>query len=158
MALSGQSWKYHVYLSFRGQDTRTSFVSHLYAALRSRGISVFKDDTELEMGEVIAPRLFQAIEDSLFSIVVFSKNYASSTWLLDELTKIVEAKEELGRRVFPIFYFVDPSDVRRQKGPFLGEAFAQHERRFIDRQDKVQRWRQALTHVANLSGWESRGR
>ncbi|KEH25110.1 disease resistance protein (TIR-NBS-LRR class) [Medicago truncatula] len=39
-----------VFLSFRGEDTRSSFTSHLYAALQNVGIKVFKDDGELHRG------------------------------------------------------------------------------------------------------------
>ncbi|KAL6211554.1 hypothetical protein ACLB2K_016778 [Fragaria x ananassa] len=52
--------------------------------------------------------------------------------------------------VRPIFYKVDPADIRYQKGSY-GEALAKHERRFPDNLEKV-RWRRALTRSANLSG------
>ncbi|KAL6213624.1 hypothetical protein ACLB2K_013071 [Fragaria x ananassa] len=54
--------------------------------------------------------------------------------------------------VRPIFYKVDPADIRYQKGSY-GEALAKHERRFPDNLEKVRRWRRALTRSANLSGW-----
>ena len=56
--------------------------------------------------------------------------------------------------VFPIFYKVDPSDVRKQKGRF-GEAFVEHEK---NSNERVKTWREALTQVANLSGWDSRNK
>ncbi|KAI4323806.1 hypothetical protein L6164_023386 [Bauhinia variegata] len=55
--------------------------------------------------------------------------------------------------VFPVYYHIDPSDVRHQKGSF-GEAFAQHGKRFA--QEKVQNWRSALKQVGDLSGWHTR--
>ncbi|CAJ2665826.1 unnamed protein product [Trifolium pratense] len=33
-----------VFLSFREEDTRATFTSHLYEALRRAGITVFRDD------------------------------------------------------------------------------------------------------------------
>jgi hypothetical protein len=57
--------------------------------------------------------------------------------------------------VFPIFYGVDPSDVRNQRGSFA-EAFRKHEQKFTESKEKVQRWRDALREVANLSGWDSK--
>ncbi|XP_054817711.1 TMV resistance protein N-like [Prosopis cineraria] len=151
---STRRWKYHVFLSFRGEDTRRSFTNHLCCALQRNGIIAFKDDEELERGEVIKPSLLRAIEESLSAIVVLSPNYASSTWCLAELSKILHSKKESGLYVFPIFYGVDPSDVEHQRGSFA-EAFKKHEEIFTRDEMKVQNWRDALKEVANLSGWHS---
>ncbi|KAM7473454.1 hypothetical protein LguiB_020697 [Lonicera macranthoides] len=141
--------KYDVFLSFRGEDTRKTFVDHLYSALVKSGIYTFKDAERLETGESIPPTLLKAIEESSFAIVVFSKNYASSRWCLDELVKIMEcsSKSPKGQTVIPIFYDVKPSDVGKQEGHF-GEMFRKHNF------DKVQIWRKTLRDAANLSGLE----
>nr|AGC24025.1 TIR-NB-LRR type resistance protein RGA1 [Vitis rotundifolia] len=139
---------YDVFLSFRGEDTRYNFTDHLYSALGRRGIRTFRDD-RLRRGEAIAPELLKAIEESRSSVIVFSENYAHSRWCLDELVKIMECHKDLGHDVFPIFYHVDPSHVRKQEGSF-GEAFAGYEENW---KDKIPRWRTALTEAANLSGW-----
>ncbi|XP_062159658.1 TMV resistance protein N-like isoform X2 [Alnus glutinosa] len=144
-------WTHKVFLSFRGEDTRLNFTAHLYRNLLYKGINTFIDDEELRRGEEISPALLKAIEQSRISIVVFSQTYASSRWCLDELLKILECKETKGQIVLPVFYKVDPSDVRHQKKSFE-EAFAKHEERFKD-DIKLQRWKAALTQVANLSGW-----
>ncbi|XP_052294995.1 TMV resistance protein N-like isoform X3 [Citrus sinensis] len=148
-------WPYDAFLSFRGADTRKSFISHLYAALNGKGIYVFKDDKELERGASISPGLLKAIEDSRISIIVFSQNYASSTWCLDELVKIVQCKNKNDHQqmVFPIFYDVEPTVVRKQTGSFR-EAFSKHEEAFRENLEKVKNWRDGLKEVANISGWE----
>ena len=111
---SSRKWKYDIFLSFRGEDTRKSFTDHLYIALKQKGIFTFWDDEELERGKPIKPELLEAIEESLYAIVILSKNYASSTWCLDEIVKIIECKDKIGLIVHPIFYDVDPSEVRKQ--------------------------------------------
>ncbi|KAI9084095.1 hypothetical protein K1719_033951 [Acacia pycnantha] len=149
---STKRWKYHVFLSFRGEDTRTSFTDHLYAALISKGLKTFRDEEELERGQSIKPSLLRAIEESRSAIVVLSPSYASSTWCLDELEKIIHLKEESSLQVFPIFYGVNPSDVKKQKGIFA-EEFKKHEERYTQDKMKVQGWRDALKKVATLCGW-----
>ena len=57
--------------------------------------------------------------------------------------------------VLPVFHYVDPSDVRNQRGTF-GEAFAKHEERFKETIADVGEWRVALTKVANIAGWDLR--
>ena len=148
-----RSCTYHVFLSFRGEDTRKGFTDHLCASLERKGITTFRDDKDLERGEVISVELLKAIEESMFAITVLSPNYASSTWCLDELQQIVECKQKLGLYVVPVFYGVEPSDVRHQKGSFK-EAFRKHQERYG--QEKVRGWREALKQVASYSGWDSK--
>ncbi|XP_019149907.1 PREDICTED: TMV resistance protein N-like [Ipomoea nil] len=141
---------YHVFLSFRG-ETRKSFTDHLYLSLCQAGVNTFRDDEGIRKGESISDELLKAIEGSKISIIVFSKTYARSRWCLDELVKIVECKQNLGQMVLPIFYDVDPSEVRKQTGEF-GDSLIQHLERFGDQ--RVDEWKAALTTVANLSGWD----
>ncbi|XP_016686159.1 disease resistance protein RPV1-like [Gossypium hirsutum] len=148
---------YDVFLSFIGEDTRKNFTDHLYNALKRRGIVTFRDDPKLEAGEEIAPKLFEAIQQSWCSVIVFSKTYAFSSWCLEELAKIVKQKKDTEHKVFPIFYDVDPSDLRKQKEN-VEEAFAKHEERYKEDREKIQRWRNALTEVANIKGWHLNNR
>uniref|UniRef100_A0A6N2KPL9 TIR domain-containing protein n=1 Tax=Salix viminalis TaxID=40686 RepID=A0A6N2KPL9_SALVM len=111
-----------------------------------------RDDNELPRGEEISPHLLRAIEGSRISVVVFSTNYASSRWCLDELVKIIECRHKIHQVVLPIFYHTDPSDVRQQTGSYA-KAFDKHEEHFKGEMEKVNRWREALTLAANLSGW-----
>ncbi|XP_030944347.1 TMV resistance protein N-like isoform X2 [Quercus lobata] len=142
--------KYDVFLSFRGEDTRYKFMGHLYEALIQKGIFTFKDDEKLERGEPISPDLLKAIEESRFAVVILSENYASSTWCLDELAKIICCKNETGMTVLPVFHYVEPSDVRKQMGTFA-LAFAKHEEK--ENKERVEKWRDALTQVGSLRGW-----
>ncbi|XP_034677332.1 disease resistance protein RPV1-like isoform X3 [Vitis riparia] len=154
---SSSQGSYDVFLSFRGEDTRNNFTAHLCQELRTKGINTFRDDDKLERGWVISPALVTAIENSMFSIIVLSENYASSKWCLEELAKILECMKTRGQRVLPIFYNVDPSDVRNHRGKF-GAALAEHEKNLTENMERVQIWKDALTQVANLSGWESRNK
>ncbi|OMO58002.1 hypothetical protein COLO4_34932 [Corchorus olitorius] len=143
-------FKYGIFLSFRGEDTRTSFTDHLYSALTRVGIETFRDDKSLERGEDFAPDLLRAIGESWGSIIVFSEQYAFSHWCLVELVEIMKQREERGHRVYPIFYHVEPSDFRHQKNA-VGEAFKEHERKYDN--EKTQSWRRALQQVTGISGW-----
>jgi len=145
-------WKYDVFLSFTGQDTRHGFTGYLYKALTDRGIHTFIDDEQLQRGEQIMPSLVKAIVETRIAILVFSKNYAFSSFWLNELVDILDLIKENGRLVLPVFYDVDPSDVRHQRGSYK-EALAKHEERFQNDKKKVQKWRIALSQAADLSGY-----
>ncbi|XP_073261658.1 TMV resistance protein N-like [Populus alba] len=150
-------YMHDVFLSFRGKDTRNNFTSHLGSSLEQRGIDVYKDDKKLERGKTIEPTLWKAIEESRFSVIIFSRDYASSPWCLDELVKIVQCMKEMGQTVLPVFYDVDPSEVAKQKGQYE-KAFGEHEQNFKENLEKVRNWKDCLSTVANLSGWDVRDR
>ncbi|KAL6269899.1 hypothetical protein ACE6H2_026810 [Prunus campanulata] len=145
--------KYDVFLSFRGEDTRDTFTSHLHKALRGKNIETYIDN-RLERGDEIAPALLKAIERSKIALVIFSKDYASSTWCLKELVHILGRKKSHGQIVIPIFYRIDPSDVRKQKGTYeLGGLLWRLKKRFKGSMDEVADWRAALEEAANISGF-----
>ncbi|KAK2971715.1 hypothetical protein RJ640_004009 [Escallonia rubra] len=144
----------------RGIDTRLTFTDHLYTALEGVNLCTFRDEEEIDRGEEIELQIKKAIPRSRSSVVVFSENYASSRWCLDELVLIMERRRTSNHVVIAVFYHVDPSDVRYQKGSFE-KAFARHEQRFKagktgckkDWTERMQGWREALKEAADLSGW-----
>ncbi|KAJ9675846.1 hypothetical protein PVL29_024680 [Vitis rotundifolia] len=144
-------YNFDIFLSFRGEDTRRKFTDHLYTALVGKGICTFRDDEKLERGEIIDQNLLQAIEESRFFIVIFSKNYANSESCLNELVKIMECTAR-GGKAFPIFYHVDPSEVEKQSGKY-GEAFAVYENNANLEREQIQKWRTALTEASKLAGY-----
>ncbi|KAL1362261.1 hypothetical protein AAHE18_03G067400 [Arachis hypogaea] len=143
---------YDVFLSFRGEETRHGFTGHLYDALCRNGINTFIDDENLRTGETIRPQLLQSIEASKISIIVFSTNYAASTWCLDELVQILRCHRERYQLVFPVFYKVEPSDVRHQRNTYK-EAVDAHEIRFGCHSQKVKEWKEALAETSNMKGF-----
>ncbi|GKD06307.1 Toll/interleukin-1 receptor domain-containing protein, partial [Tanacetum coccineum] len=145
---SEMSFKYDVFLSFRGEDTRNNFVGHLYQALQRNSIETYKDDEKIDKGERINDQLLKSIEDSKLYIIVFSKNYASSSWCLDELVKIMECQKMTGHTAYPVFFDVEPTQVRKQIGA-VKDAFAEHEKK-----EAAGKWREALKEASNLAGWE----
>ncbi|KAL9437459.1 hypothetical protein AB3S75_023343 [Citrus x aurantiifolia] len=150
-SFSGNNKKYDVSVSFRGEDTRDNFTSHLYSALSRQNIQTFIDD-QLNRGYEISESLVKAIKASAISVIIFSEDYASSRWCLDELAEILECKKL--SFVLPVFYRVDPSDVRNQTGSF-GD-FSKLEERFEQNSEKLQTWRKGLREAAGLSGFHYR--
>lgn len=90
-------WICDVFLSFSPRDTSRTYVSHLYTALTQAGVLVFKNDVTLQCGDEIVPSLTPAIQGSRISIIVFSRTYATSTWPLEELEKIMECHRTIGQ-------------------------------------------------------------
>ncbi|CAN1130730.1 Disease resistance protein L6 [Linum perenne] len=142
--------EYEVFLNFRGPDARDSITKILHRFLIRSKIRTFMDDDELRKGEGIWSNLVKAI-GQIF-VPIFSPRYAESKWCHKELAEIVELKKrENGHIILPIFYMVDPRDVRHQIGPYE-VAFKQHNGNGFD-EETIQCWKAALTEVGSLKGW-----
>ena len=69
----------------------------------------------------------------------------------------MECREKIGLIVLPIFYDVDPFDVRKLMGSYA-EALIEHEKNFKKNINKVHPWKATLTEVVNLSGFSLQDR
>ncbi|KAL0733213.1 hypothetical protein Bca4012_009423 [Brassica carinata] len=109
MANDTKSLKYKVYISFHlGEDTiRYSFVSHLSASLRRKGLipsaSSFVDNCS--NGTQTEKHNYKAF------VVVFSEKYVLSSECLDELAEIVDGQRNNQNVVVPVFYTITQSEV-----------------------------------------------
>ncbi|CAN1170669.1 Disease resistance protein L6 [Linum perenne] len=148
--------EYEVFLSFRGMDVRKNFADHLYNCLVRSKIRTFRDEEELRKGETIGPYLNQAIAESKIYIPIFTEGYASSKWCLQELVKMVNCWKTGGggkgqHIILPVFYFIDPRDVRHpDSGPYK-EALEQYQLKHDS--GTIVEWKEALQEVGKMKGW-----
>ncbi|XP_047154415.1 disease resistance protein RPV1-like [Vigna umbellata] len=146
--------KYDVLINFTEiEDIRKKFVSHLDSALSANGLTtLLHHENALQPLHIQQPILHLC----RVAIVVFTKTYSQSAWCLHQLQQIIEWHQTYSRHVLPVYYEIEPSDVRLQKGDF-GEAFkATAHQTFSEQQleDGVSRWSHALTKAANFFGWD----
>ncbi|KAK4758388.1 hypothetical protein SAY87_019689 [Trapa incisa] len=146
----GEGGEYEVFLSFRGAG-RKGFVDCLYRALIDAGIRTFRDREEVHEGENIGGKLIRAISCSKICIPILSKDYADSAWCLRELAHMVECSRTTRMEILPIFYDVEPAEVKLYRGLYA-EALEKHRGR-VDR-GTMEQWEDALKQVARIKGWE----
>ncbi|XP_027908039.1 TMV resistance protein N-like isoform X2 [Vigna unguiculata] len=145
--------KYDVLINFTGEDIRRKFVSHLDYALSTVGLTTFLHEENAVNDMHIQQPILNLCR---VAIVVFTKTYSQSAWCLHQLQQIIKWQETYSRHVFPVYYEIQPSDVRFQKGDF-GETFkATAQKTFSGQQLEhgMSRWSHALTKAANLFGWD----
>ncbi|XP_056162560.1 disease resistance protein RPV1-like [Syzygium oleosum] len=109
---------------------------------------------EHRSGEDFGQGILRAIDSAKIWIPIFSRNYASSNRCLRELAAMVqrEAKSGGGKTIIPIFYDVEPADVRLET-PLYRDALWVHMNRYMP--EEVSAWEDALKLVASLPGWET---
>ncbi|CAL9224418.1 unnamed protein product [Arabidopsis halleri] len=144
--------KHDVFPSFHGADVRKTFLAHILKEFKGKGIVPFIDN-DIERSKSIGPELIEAIKGSKIAIVLLSRNYASSSWCLNELVEIMKCREELGQTVMTIFYDVDPTDVKKQTGDF-GKVFKKTCKGKT--KEDIKRWQNVLESVATIAGEHSR--
>ncbi|CAN1264442.1 Disease resistance protein L6 [Linum perenne] len=143
--------EYEVFLSFRGPDVRANFADVLYKFLDRFKIRTFLDNEELPKGETIAPSLEKAIKESKVYVPILSQDYASSKWCLQELALMVKCcKQGDDRIILPIFYMMEPRDVRHQEGSYK-KAFQLHSKKYDA--ETIKEWKEALKEVGEMKGW-----
>ncbi|XP_010494467.1 PREDICTED: protein PHLOEM PROTEIN 2-LIKE A6-like [Camelina sativa] len=141
--------QHQVFINFRGEELRNSFISHLVDALQRNGINTFTDKQE-STGENIS-NLFERIKDSKIALAVFSERYTESRWCLDELVKISE-RADLGElKAIPIFYKVPTESVKQLVGVF-GDHFRRREWEYRYEQERIDRWKEAVACVSGKIG------
>ncbi|CAI8600894.1 unnamed protein product [Vicia faba] len=104
---TNQAKMYDVFLSFRGEDSRAKFMSHLYSSLQNA-----------------------------------------------ELERIMEISRARGLDVVPVFYEVDPAEVRHQEGQF-GKAFEELRSTTSVNESTKTNWRRDLFDIGSKAGNES---
>ncbi|KAI9074216.1 hypothetical protein K1719_043781 [Acacia pycnantha] len=174
----------HVYISFDDDDDTRKFVRSLSAALKAQGFRIFGHYEKRETGvsnNLPYYQLLEAIEESWIWIVVFSKNYASSSWCLRELEKfagccdwtftrslralgrpMVEEREtrfeaDMGLLGFGVEKRAsrDKKACRGKKNKKVGFAYDKKAPSTFNpnsHRDKVEKWRLALKNGFHLSG------
>ncbi|XP_059073955.1 probable 2' cyclic ADP-D-ribose synthase BdTIR [Cryptomeria japonica] len=112
---------YDVFISHHGQDTKKTVAKSIYKKVNATGLRVFLDKDELQLGDFFPGTLEEAMASASLHIAIFSQNYVQSPWCLAELTFILERRNI---KFIPIFYHLEPSDLRwavKGKGIY-GEA------------------------------------
>jgi len=102
------SYVYDVFINHRGTDVKKTLASHIYRRLKQQGLAVFLDQQELQEGENTTPQIEGAIRTASVHVAIFSPGYAESSWCLKELVQMLES----GSTIIPVFYKVEPSDLR----------------------------------------------
>ncbi|XP_059077016.1 disease resistance protein RUN1-like [Cryptomeria japonica] len=140
---------YHVTINHRGPDVKKTLASLIYRNLRKYGLRVFLDVEELQIGDSSPLAIERAIQSASLHICIFSETYAESAWCLNELVWILACENA---KVIPIFYGIQPSDLRYTVTGAYAEAFRNHRIRGRVDTQRLKIWQNALNKVSHISG------
>jgi hypothetical protein len=86
-----------VFISHSSQDKK--FVAKLAVDLTVRGIPVWYDSWEMEVGDKLYDRIFTGIDESTILILALSPASINSKWVVKELNAALAKEDRLGRKV-----------------------------------------------------------
>ena len=138
---------YDVFLNHRGPDVKAGFMTHLEVALQQAGLNPFLDKTSLKKGNHAFKSIEKALEEAKVHVVVISRRYVESKHCLNELVAMLES----GKPVIPIFYNIEPTEMRRMDKGVFAAAFKKHKKR--EGVERIQKWIDALCKVANITAF-----
>ncbi|XP_057834012.2 disease resistance protein RPV1 isoform X2 [Cryptomeria japonica] len=149
-ASSSSAPPFDVFINHCGADVKFTLATTIHDKLNALGLSVFLDVHSLRLGDVIPAQIEEAMRTASLHIAIFSQKYAHSPWCLAELSFMLKT----GKRIIPVFYHVDPSDLRwvgQGKGIYA-PAFSQHKEKDRYSEKKLDEWKKALESVSFGSG------
>eukprot|EP00253_Pinus_taeda_P012764 PITA_12764 len=154
---------FDVFINHRGPDAKETFARPLYLRLLSNGLRAFLDKDEMQPGYNFPRQIEHAIRTASVHVAIFSPRYAESYWCLNELLLMSESKAP----IIPVFYRVTPAEVRWTQGK--DGNYAQALQQLAEKKTKdprthkmkrrydsktIENWRNALSRVADNSGFE----
>ncbi|GLJ33349.1 hypothetical protein SUGI_0670890 [Cryptomeria japonica] len=147
--VSESSRVFDVFINHRGPDVKLTLATQLYNSLKERNIQVFLDKEEKEVGNLFGSTIETAILSAKVHIAIFSPRYAESPWCLDELVLMLQSEA----KIIPVFYQVEPRELRRIETGVYADAFIQYEKkgRYMA---KLNTWKEALRSISSIAGEE----
>ena len=91
----------HVFISHSSKDK--PFVMKLAIDLINSNFPIWIDSWEIELGDSLLDKIYKAIDDSFYLIIVLSNNSIQSDWVKKELNLALQKEEQIGRKfIIPI--------------------------------------------------------
>jgi hypothetical protein len=111
-----------VFVSHASAD-KVKFVTPLAEALRERGIKVWLDQWEIDLGDSISGKITHGLRESRFGIVVLSKAFFAGPWPKKELGALFAQENSGATHIFPIWYQLEADEVLAEQ-PLLADRMA----------------------------------
>jgi len=104
---------YDTFISYFGGDR--AFADKVDAELRQRGIRIWRDNAEIEVGDSISDKIEHALKRSYTFAIVLSKEALDRPWVREELRAAYHLRREENLKILPLLY----RDC--EMPPFLGD-------------------------------------
>jgi hypothetical protein len=130
MSFFRKKYSHEVFLSHAVED-RAAIADELYAKLNEAGIKVWYSANALTTGEDLKKEIEQAIDDSRFGVVIFSKGSIHRPWMVTEVNWLELKEDDNTKAILPFLYDLTIEEFAGIY-PRLASRFCIHSRRGMD--------------------------
>lgn len=115
-ASASQSVEHDAFICHASED-KDSFVRPLANELTDRGLDVWYDEFQLEVGDSIRESIDRGLSNSRYGIVVMSEHFFEKNWTQYELNGLTAKEMESGKVVLPVWYNIGKDEVMEYSPP-----------------------------------------
>lgn len=116
--------EFDVFICHASED-KEEFVRPLATELKARGLNVWYDEFQLEIGDNIRESIDQGLTSSRYGIAVLSDKFFDKEWTEYELNGLIERDTGPEKVILPIWYDINEDIVQRHSPPLAGKFAAQ---------------------------------
>ncbi len=110
--LVDQDFRYNLFISHASED-KAEFVGPLANTLKGMGLDVWYDEFVLSAGDSLRTKIDEGLTQSIFGVVVLSRNFFQKKWPIAELNAIFSMDLARGRFLIPIWHNITKDEVLR---------------------------------------------
>jgi hypothetical protein len=120
-AAVGKKWD--VFISHASED-KAEFVRPLAEALTKSGLSVWYDETTLQVGDILRREIDKGLAQSRFGVVVLSHFFFSKEWPQNELDGLFTREIEGVKVILPVWHKITKKEVENYSPMLAGRVAA----------------------------------
>lgn len=114
--------QYDIFISHSSHD-KSTIARPLSHALKQRGLTVWLDEENLNIGDSIRRGIDQALLKSRYGVVVISPDYLLSEWTLKELDTLFSKETQYPKSILPILHDLTIDDIKQTLPLLADKAF-----------------------------------
>ena len=119
---NGETWD--VFIS-HASDDKEAVAEPLANELRTRGLKVWLDKTELRIGDSLRRKIDYGLAHSAFGVVILSKSFFARGWPQYELDGIIGMSVNGDQRMLPIWHEISRDEIA-ERSPSLVDKIARN--------------------------------
>ena len=94
--------RYDCFISYTHKDA--DFSSRIERDLKLRGLKIWRDKTEIEIGDSFTDKIQEGLKNSYTFAIILSKEALSRSWVLEELRAAYNLRLAEELKIMPILY------------------------------------------------------